>query len=136
MDCYVHWLTVHFMDLLRTLLYPQHLLVFPVRVFTGKNYTRSGKHFFSTKSIQFIKDLSVSADIQVKAIQEISNQSKVSEVTKSFFGTMCMNLIYLFSKWIICYLVLWTWFIFWSCYFKYVSLFFPSCLLEYLVWEK
>ncbi|XP_040995104.1 ATP synthase subunit O, mitochondrial-like [Juglans microcarpa x Juglans regia] len=39
----------------------------------------------------FTKDLSVPADIRVKAIQEISNQAKFSEVTKSFFVLLADN---------------------------------------------
>lgn len=45
---------------------------------------------------QFIKDISVAKDIRVKAIQEICDQAKFSDVTKNFLGMIGFLIIVLF----------------------------------------
>lgn len=42
---------------------------------------------------QFMKDLAVPADTRVKAVTEICDQAKFSEVTKNFLGIMVYILI-------------------------------------------
>lgn len=45
----------------------------------------------STVFSQFVKDLSVPADVRVKAIQEIFTEAKFSDITKNFLSIMAEN---------------------------------------------